>query len=285
MGKNGQKRGLLRVHLSVLLFGLSGLFGKLLGHHSLVIAWGRTVFSSLTLACVLAAGGQGFRPANRRDLPAFWALGALLAFHWSSFYQAIRLSTVALGLISFSTFPIFLTFLEPLFTGKRPGRRDLALALCSFGGVVLATPFSASAGMLRGVLWGCASGLSYALLGLCNQRWASRLPAAKISFYEQLFAAVSLTPCLLWLRPAFSLRDLGLLAVLGSVFTALSHTLFISGLKTVRAQAAGVISTLEPVYGILFAALLIGEIPGWRQALGGLMVLACAAVSSLTGES
>lgn len=276
----GERQGLLRVHLAVLLFGLSGLFGKLLGHHSLVIAWGRTVFSSLTLAGVLAAGGKGFRLEKRRDLLAFWGLGALLAFHWSSFYRAIQLSTVALGLISFSTFPIFITFLEPLFTGKKPGRREVALALCSFCGVVLATPFSLSSGMLGGVLWGCASGFSYALLGLCNQRWTGRLPAAKISFYEQLFAAVSLTPCLLWLRPVFSLADLGLLALLGAVFTALFHTLFISGLKTVRAQTAGVISTLEPVYGTLFAALLLGEIPGWRQVLGGMIVLACAAAAS-----
>ena len=124
----GERQGLLRVHLAVLLFGLSGLFGKLLGHHSLVIAWGRTVFSSLTLAGVLAAGGKGFRLEKRRDLLAFWGLGALLAFHWSSFYRAIQLSTVALGLISFSTFPIFITFLEPLFTGKKPGRREVALA-------------------------------------------------------------------------------------------------------------------------------------------------------------
>lgn len=278
-----QKNSLIKIHLAVALFGLSGLFGKLLNQHSMAVTWGRTVFSSLTLALVLTRQKAGFRLENRRDLPALAALGGLLAFHWSSFYQAIQLSTVALGLISFSSFPFFLVLLEPRFTGKKPNPGDLALAAAAFGGVLLATPYSLAGGA-AGVIWGVASGLSYALLSLCNQRWTGRMPAAKISFYEQLFAALLLSPCLLWLRPAFSPRDLGLLALLGSVFTALSHSLFISGLKGVRAQKAGVISLLEPVYGVVFAALLLGERPSWRQLAGGLVVLACALAASTGGQ-
>lgn len=35
--------------------------------------------------------------------------------HWVSFFKSIQVSTVAVGLLSFSTYPVFTTFLEPLF--------------------------------------------------------------------------------------------------------------------------------------------------------------------------
>jgi len=65
------------------------------------------------------------------------------------------------------------------------------------------------------------------------------------------------------------------------VFTALAHTLFISGLKGVKAQTASLIASLEPVYGILFAALLLREIPSPRTLLGGAIILGVVAYSSL----
>ncbi|MFR6714479.1 MAG: EamA family transporter [Dorea longicatena] len=40
--------------------------------------------------------------------------GVVMAIHWSSFFQSIQTSSVAIGTITFSTFPLFLTFLEPL---------------------------------------------------------------------------------------------------------------------------------------------------------------------------
>ena len=207
----------------------------------------------------------------------------MLAFHWCSFYQAIQLSTVAIGLLTFSSFPIFVTFLEPLFFRRTLRGQDALAAAVAFGGIALVAPVSGG-GAWQGVLWGLLSGLSYALLGLLNKKTVDHLPAPVISFYEQAAAAVYLLPSLLWLRPRFTLGEVGLLALLGVVFTAISHTLFIGGLKGVRAQTASVISSLEPVYGILFAALFLGEIPSAREILGGLVVLACALWVTKNGE-
>lgn len=280
-----QRRGLCQLHGAVLLFGLSGLFGKVIRQNSLVITWGRVVFSALALALLLKAKGEKPWAVPHQTKAALAALGALLAFHWSTFYQAIQVSTVAVGLISFSAFPIFVTFLEPWFTGRKPRGRDMALAFAAFGGILAATPLDGEGGLWLGVLWGLLSGLSYALLGLFNQKWVGALPAEMISFWEQTAAAVLLTPCLLWLRPALALSDWAGLLLLGVVFTALSHTLFISSLRTIRAQTASVVSCLEPVYGILLAAVFLGEIPSLRQVLGGGLVFACAIWGSLKKEA
>ncbi|MBI3413637.1 MAG: EamA family transporter [Candidatus Aenigmarchaeota archaeon] len=44
-------------------------------------------------------------------------------------------------------------------------------------------------------------------------------------------------------------------------------------MKKIKAQTASVIATLEPVYGILFAALLLGEVPESKVIIGGSIIL------------
>ena len=67
--------------------------------------------------------------------------------------------------------------------------------------------------------------------------------------------------------------NIGLLIVLGLLFTAIAHTLFISGMKTVKATTASVIASLEPVYGILFAFFLLQEVPSIKELIGGVIIL------------
>ena len=60
--------------------------------------------------------------------------------------------------------------------------------------------------------------------------------------------------------------------ILGLIFTALAQWLFVASLRQIRAQTASVVTCLEPVYGILFAVLLLGEKPSARTLLGGLLI-------------
>jgi drug/metabolite transporter (DMT)-like permease len=97
-----------------------------------------------------------------------------------------------------------------------------------------------------------------------------------ISLYQFVAAALILLPVVLPQKPVLDGRSLALLALLGVVFTGISHTLFISGLKQVRAQTASVIASLEPVYGILATVVLIGEVPSLRELAGGAIILSMA---------
>ena len=64
-----------------------------------------------------------------------------------------------------------------------------------------------------------------------------------------------------------------MLLLLGVVFTAVAHTMYIDGLGTVKVQTAGIISGLESVYGILAAFLFLGEKPGIKELAGGVIIL------------
>ena len=47
-------------------------------------------------------------------------------------------------------------------------------------------------------------------------------------------------------------------------------------MKRIRAQAASIISSLEPVYGVLLALIFLGEVPALRTVLGGTVILGAA---------
>jgi drug/metabolite transporter (DMT)-like permease len=254
---------------------LAGLFGKWVVLPATIIVLGRVFFAALCLGFFLRLRGMVFRLNRQADYYHLLLLGVLLALHWVTFFRSIQLSTVAIGLLTFSTFPIFTTFLEPLFFRERLQARDVLLALITFAGVALVVPsFNLDDALTRGALWGIASGATFAVLSILNRRYVQQYPSRVIAFYQDVAATAALLPFYFVLQPAISGREWALLVLLGVVFTALSHTLFIGGLKSVKASTASVIGALEPVYGIVAAALLLQEMPAWRVLLGGVIILA-----------
>ncbi len=269
--------GLFEIHIAVLFFGLAGLFGKLVNQPPAVIVFGRVLFAMAFLLPAMWYLKHSFRLNRTRDYFALLLQGFILAVHWGTFFQAIQVATVAVGLITFSTFPIFVTFLEPVFFKEKLRPADVALALLTFTGVVLVVPaFDLDNTTTQGALWGVTSGLTFALLSIMNRKYARTYSSLVVAFYQDAAAALFLVPFLFLPAPVMTLPDMLLLALLGIVFTGVAHSLFIRGLAHVKAQTASIIASLEPVYGILAAALLLGELPAARELSGGAVILSAA---------
>lgn len=274
--------GLLATHLAVLLFGLVGLFAKVVALPAIILVLGRTFFSSAFLGAWLAFKKQSFALKTRGDYALIAVAGIILAVHWTSFMQSIQVSTVAVGTLTLATFPLFSAVLEPILFHEKMRVSDIACALVMLAGVgFIVDDFSLDGTMAQGVLWGLLSAFTYALLSLANRRFSNGYPASLVSFYEQATATVVLLPALFVFKPVLSAFDIGMLAVMGVVFTAIAHTLFISGLRTVKVRTAGIITGLESVYGVAAAMLFLGEIPGIREIIGGCIILAVALYSTL----
>ncbi|MCB0582938.1 MAG: EamA family transporter [Phaeodactylibacter sp.] len=278
-------RHLLEIHLAVLLFGLASLFGKWVALPAVIIVLGRVAFAVPALAAVLRWKGQNLRLNRRRHYLYLSLLGLLLAVHWVTFFESVQVSTVAVCLVSYSTFPFFTVFLEPLFFREPLSRRGLVLAIVTLLGVALVIPeWKLGNNITLGVFWGVLSGLSFALLSVLNRRYVRTYTSLQVAFYQDMVAFLLLLPFWFMLLPVPSAQDWWLLALLGVVFTAFSHTLFISGMKAVPARTASIIATLEPVYGVIAAAFLLGEVPGLRVVAGGALIVGAMAYASWRPE-
>jgi drug/metabolite transporter (DMT)-like permease len=276
MASEQSTSGLAALHTSVLLFGLAGLFGKLIETSPVVIVAGRTFFAACAL-CLLLIWNKSYRqtPAFKSSLPVLAFQGIMLALHWWSFFHAIQISSVAVGLLGFASFPMFVTLLEPVCF-KEPYRwfDGVTALIVMIGLVTVAWPVDLSARQTAGVLWGILSGFLFALLALSNRQYVRRLSPIVIACVQNGVAFLALLPLAAFGNWKISWAQAGYLTILGVLCTALAHVLFINSLKSVKAQLAAVVAALEPVYGIVFALLLIGERPTFTVISGGILIVA-----------
>lgn len=265
---------MLEIHLAVFLFGLAGLFGKLLSLAPLEIVFGRVFLASFALFLTLKILKI---PFFTEKLPIIFLsfLGFVLALHWITFFHSIQISTVAIGLLSYSSFPVFTVFLEPIFFKEKFIKTNLFLSIIAFFGIVILIPeMEIKNKVTQGILFGLVSGFTFSVLSIFNRRFSQKYSSLLITFYESLSATLFLFPFLFFTKSEFfGFRDIILIAFLGIICTALAHTLFIKGMRHVKAQTASIVATLEPVYGILLALLLLKEIPSVRTIFGGIIII------------
>jgi drug/metabolite transporter (DMT)-like permease len=272
-------RGLVEIHIAAVLFGFPGLFGKWIALPPHLIVLGRVFFAALVLGLVLSLKRHSLRIRPVRDLALLALCGLVLAIHWTMFFRSVQVSTVAVGLLAYSSFPVFTAFLEPLAFREPWDPWSLLFALLSFAGVFVMVPrYGLSDPIFQGVLWGLGAGLTFAVLTLLNRKLARGRSGLTVAFYQDLFALVFLSPFAALADFKLTGRTLWLLAGLGVFGTAAAHSLFINGLKRVRARTASIISSLEPVYGIVLALVFLGESPSLRTLSGGALILAAALI-------
>ena len=261
------------LHAAALLFGFAGLFAKWLTLSPESIVLGRTMIASAVLAALLRASR---RPQGRFEW-RFAVSGAILALHWIAFFRAIQISSVAVGLLGFASFPIFVLLVEARFLQRKLRIADfVTIALVTSGLLFLVPEYRLGNDVVRGLMWGVVSAFLFALLAVCNRESAARQSPAAVAMWQNVFAAA----CLL---PGYALdpvlpgpRELVLLIVLGIFCTALAHALFIHSMRVLSAHTASVVVALEPVYGIALAFVLLGETPGWRTMVGAALIVGAA---------
>jgi drug/metabolite transporter (DMT)-like permease len=270
---------LLALHVAVALFGFAALFGKWIALTPVAIVLGRTVVAALTLAIVLALRRQ---PAARPST-ATLVNGGLLALHWVTFFAAVQTAGVAIALLGYASYPVFVSLLDRQQSSRPPRAVETGTTIAVVLGLALLVPeFSWSSLAARGLVWGIASGFTFALLTLRNRALLVTSDAIPIALWQNAFAALWLAPIVVLAGDAAmpDARDVILVVILGVFCTALAHTLFIVSMRHVTAHTASVVSLLEPVYGIALAALLLGQWPDLRTVAGAILILGAAAAAT-----
>ncbi|WP_282144897.1 DMT family transporter [Thomasclavelia cocleata] len=273
------------LHLAVMLFGLAGIISKFVSLPAVIVTFGRVFFSSIFLLIIILVKKEKILLANKQDYALMIIAGVIMAIHWFTFLQTIQMSTVAIGTITFSTFPIFVTFLEPIIYKERLRLKDIVLALIMFLGILITIPeFTLDNQVTLAIIIGLIGSLSYAVLCLMNRYFSNRYSGRIICLYEQGIAAITLFPALFIVKAVPNATDLLALIFLGIICTALAHSIYVSSLKKVKVQTAGIISGMETVYSIVFAYILLKETLGVRELVGGIVILSVAFYASITSR-
>lgn len=196
--KNPHVSALAAAHGVAVLFGLTGILGALIRFDAVAITAGRAGFAAAALLVLALAQRrpllQGLGP---RRAGIVLASGFLLAVHWITFFMAVKVGGVAVATLGFASFPAFIALLDVVLFRERIGRAEgTMLALVTLG-LVLVTP-SCDVGDQGtvGLLWGLASGLSFAGLAICNRRGNRGMDAIQVAFWQNLVVALLVLPLL-----------------------------------------------------------------------------------------
>src|SRR5690606_24146370 len=128
------------IHITAVLFGLTGIFGELIQGSAALITGGRAVFA--TIALLLFMHRTGHRPTmpQRRAQPALLAAGILLAIHWATFFVAVKVGGIAIATLGFASFPAFITLFEGVLFHERTRASEWIVVGLVTAGLILVTP-------------------------------------------------------------------------------------------------------------------------------------------------
>ncbi len=271
---SGPNKNLLILHLTVFIWGFTGVLGKLISITAINLVWYRVLIAFVTLFLYFNFRKVAFK-INREIVVQLFFTGALVGGHWILFFGSIKASTLSVSLVCLSAITLFTAIFEPIFNKKRISRLEIAAGLLIIIGIFLVFKFESH--YTKGIIMGLGSAAAASLFSIINSKQVKKLEAPIIAFYELAgaFCWISLYMVLTGGFDHFTLpgnADLGYLLLLGTVCTSLAYVAGVSVMREFSAFKVALITNLEPVYGIIMSFLFFGEMklmtPGfWVGAL------------------
>jgi len=256
------RKGFIQLHLSVMLAGFTGLFGRLITLNEVDIVWYRMLFTSLILLVF-----TGLPKVGWQKFLQLCGCGALLGLHWILFYGSIKASNVSIGVICFSLIGFFTAILEPLIYKRRLSWLELLFSLITVLGVFCI--FSFDARYRYGIMIGVVSSAVCALYAICNKKASVDVRSRTVLMYQMsggLIVVSAIIPVYLWFFP--SQQPVIVTPEGSNLWYMLCHALFctvgmyllqIQALKRLSAFTVNLTYNLEPCYTIILAFLIFGE--------------------------
>ena len=280
-------RNLIELNIAVLLFGGTSLFAKIIPLPVPYVIFGRSAIAAVAILIYSLLTGTSMGTARRGDLPVLLGLGVVLAIHWVTYFQAVRVSTVAIGTISLHTYPIITVLVEPFVDRTKIRVPDALLALVVLGGIVVLVPeFSLTSEISQGVAWGVISAALFTARNLVVRRYVQRYAGSTLMLYQTVVSALVLAPYVIATGGMrLTLAEWPAFLLLGTVFTALTQSLYAGSLRTLPAKTVAIIATLLPLYSAILALLILDETPDVRTIAGGLIVVGAVMVETVRASS
>lgn len=258
-------RAYLSLHFCVLIWGFTAILGKLILLQAVPLVWWRVFLCCATLLVIIPR--KQFEGISAARYFQMFGVGVLIGIHWLCFYGAIKLSNASVAVATMATTSFFSALVEPALTRQKIRWYELALGLLILPGMAL---------IAGNIDWGMQVGFAVGILGALLAAVFSSLnkmlvdknpPPTLVMSFTQLAGGVGVCslvlPFLIWENPDTQLMpqnmDWGWLLLLAWVCTLLPHYLTLKAIRHISAFGTTLTINLEPVYGVLLAAVFFQE--------------------------
>ncbi len=260
--QNDNLKSYLHLHVIVFIWGFTAILGKLISLEALDLVWYRMLFASVIMTFVVLLNKEKVKVPFHIFI-GFILSGIIIAAHWLTFYQAIKVSNVSITLACLSTGAFFASILEPIFYKRKVIWYELLFGVIVVIG--LGIIFNVETKYTTGIYLAVSSAFLSALFSVINGKYAKEYNPNIISLYElssgvfflsiYLFFAGSFTPAFF----ALSINDLIWLFLLSSICTAYAFSASVKVMKFLSPFTVMLTINLEPIYGIILALLIFDD--------------------------
>lgn len=251
------------LHISVLLAGFTGIFGKLIDLNEALLVWYRIALATVFLWMILHITQSRIKYPLKEVLDMSKS-GCILTLHWLFFFASIKHSNVSIGVVCFGLTSFFTAILQPLIRKKGIVFNELMLSMLTMSGIALIFHFDTQYRL--GITLGVISSVFSALYTIFNEELVQKYESKLLNLYQlgagTLFLG-AIMPMYLHFNPTDYLfptaEDWIYTFILALLCTVVLYVLFNLALKKLSAFTVSLSFNLEPIYSIVLAFILFKE--------------------------
>jgi len=284
--KNPHSNHLIQLTLATLFISTSGALGRFIDMPTPVIIWWRCFIGGLALLSFCKYKNINLRVKSRKDAFSIFISGLFLGAHWITYFYALKLSNVAVGMLSLFAYPIITALLEPLLIKVKFDPMYILLGFMVLLGIyILAPEFDLENAHLQGVLFGLCSALFYALRNIMSKKLTNTYNGSGVMLYQIGVLVMVLAPTLFYLDTSGIKTQLPFVLTLAILTTAIGHTMLVNSLKHFTVSTASIINSTQPIFGIIIAFIFLNEIPTLNTFIGGALILVTVIIESIRSRN
>lgn len=269
----------LKLHFVVILYGFTAILGKLITLPAPQMVWYRMIIAFLVLGGYLWYKKMPIAIGTVNILKLM-GIGLVVAFHWITFFHAVKISNVSVTLGCMASTTLFASFLEPIIFRKRIKWVEVLIGLVIILGLYLIFQFELT--YWKGIITALISAFLAGLFTVLNKIYIDKYHPVTISFFEMLsgFISIGIFLMIIEVLPNNLLiptnSDIIYILILGIVCTAYAFVVAVDVMKVLSAYTVVLAINMEPVYGILLAFFIFGQSEFMSAGfyLGTLVILA-----------
>ena len=283
--RNQHLKHITELNIAVLLVSTSGILGRYISMPPPVTIWLRCLLAAVILGAYIWYKKIDLKVEHKKDWTTIILSGLFFGAHWITYFYALQLSNVAIGMLSLFTYPVITALLEPLFFKTTLNTKHVFLGVVVLIGVYFLSPeFNIENNHTKGVLFGLISAVFYAIRNILMKKKVANYHGSMLMFYQMVIVTLVLWPVLFLFEVNPTTNDWQALFILALVTTSIGHTLFVMSFKNFSISTASIISSVQPIYGILFGILLLNEIPSGNTLIGGFLILTTVVIESINSS-
>lgn len=283
--ENNHIKNVLGLVLSAFLVSTSGALGRFIAMPAEVIIFFRATLAMIFLFIFCKIRKDNIQLKSKKHGIPLIISGLFMGAHWVTYFYALKMANVAMGMLSLYTFPVMVAFLEPLFLKLKFNPMNIVLAVLVLLGVYVLSPeFNIESTTVQGILWGILSALFYSVRILILKQYVNQYNGIVLMFYQTVVIAVCLSPVLFFMDTSGIQTQWPYVVLLAFVTTAIGHSLMVHSLQFFSASTTSIISSTQPIFGIIIAFFTLNEIPTINTYIGGGLILATVLIESFRSK-